>query len=108
MSAWESPPRSRFSRWPLRPATPAPLSDGLEAFVRLGEGPARGFEIERPLAQRLGIPLAAAGLEEVSAVDVDGARQATDRVGHGVDGLLAEAEHFFLRDRRGAPCRDLA
>src|SRR5262245_22109397 len=87
-------------RWssdePLRTTA---LAAGLEAPVRVLEASAGRFDVPGPLPQRLRVPFAAWHAEEVSPVDVDGAGESLDGVGHGVDRFLPQREHFLLRQR---------
>src|SRR5438552_14892748 len=60
--------------------------------VRLGELGPRHIEVVRTLLERAGAPLTPGLVDEVAAVDVDGAGDAVEGVGDAVDGVLAEQE----------------
>src|SRR5499425_1956539 len=59
------------------------------------------------LQQSLWIPLAPRHIKEIAPVDVNGARQAPDGIGHGVDNVAAERQSVALPDGLGAGCLDL-
>lgn len=58
--------------------------------------------------QRLCVPLAARDSKEISAVNVDGAGEARDGIGDGVDDVAAKRLSVFFREGAGARGLSLA
>src|SRR5262245_19011605 len=74
-------------------------SRGAVERVYLVEQPHDLRHVVAILLQGLRVPFTALGAEEVSPVDVDGAGQTRDRIGHRVDDVATEGFGVFRRQR---------
>jgi hypothetical protein len=72
---------------------------GEPPLVGVGDHLAGALDVERALLQGVRIPIAARGIEEVTAGDVEGAGQGAERIDHRVDHRAAE--------QRGVPGHQL-
>src|SRR5262249_50518324 len=66
------------------------------------------FDVVALFEECLRIPLAAFCAKEVAAVDVDGARQPGDRIGHRMNDIVTERLRIPLAQRLGAGRLELA
>jgi len=68
-------------------------------FLKLAED---SIDVAGLFAKGFGVPFAAAGGEEIAAVDVNGAGEARDRICDGVDDVVAEGLGVFFAEGAGA------
>src|ERR1043166_1145379 len=87
---------------------PAPRSVR-KSSVRLFKAADRAFGVERSFRQGFRVPLAPVrGIEEITAVDMDGAGQAGNRIGDRMNDVAPERRRVPRAQRRCAGRLDLA